>query len=111
MPKTKQISEAPESSAGDDFHVLWTMKKSFELLNFDDNGLKAITVESIAHHSKEYKNGVLGLFTELATNKDGKKMTLNPFDEQNNKKKAMFHFINGGVQIRKVDSFTRHIKF
>jgi hypothetical protein len=53
MPKTKQISEAPESSAGDDFHVLWTMKKSFELLNFDDDGLKAITVEGVVAQDNE----------------------------------------------------------
>lgn len=43
----KQVSEAPESNAGDDFHVLWTIKKTFDLLNFKDNGLKAITIEGI----------------------------------------------------------------
>lgn len=43
----KTISEAPESNAGDDFHVLWTIKKSFDLLNFEDEGLKAITIEGI----------------------------------------------------------------
>jgi len=45
--RKKKITEAPESNAGDDFHVLWTIKKSFQLLNFDENGLKAITVEGI----------------------------------------------------------------
>ena len=42
-----RISEAPESNAGDDFHVLWTIKKSFDLLNFEEDGLKAITIEGI----------------------------------------------------------------
>ncbi|MFY7938636.1 MAG: ATP-binding protein [Flavobacterium sp.] len=42
-----RIPEAPESNAGDDFHVLWTIKKSFELLNFNENGLKCITIEGV----------------------------------------------------------------
>ncbi|MBK8566867.1 MAG: ATP-binding protein [Saprospiraceae bacterium] len=45
--KRKTISEAPESNAGDDFHVLWAIRKCFGLLNFEDNGLKAITVEGV----------------------------------------------------------------
>jgi len=49
----KKISEAPESNAGDDFHVLWTLKKSLELLNFDSNGLKAIYVEGIEKDVEE----------------------------------------------------------
>ncbi|PZX93153.1 AAA family ATPase [Flavobacterium aquariorum] len=47
MRDVKTISEAPESNAGDDFHVLWTLKKSLNLLNFDDNGLKAIYIEGV----------------------------------------------------------------
>jgi hypothetical protein len=47
MRDVKTISEAPESNAGDDFHVLWTLKRSFELLNFDDNGLKALYIEGV----------------------------------------------------------------
>lgn len=47
MRKVKTISEVPESNAGDDFHVLWTLKKSLNLLNFDDNGLKAIYIEGV----------------------------------------------------------------
>lgn len=44
---SKKQPEAAESSAGDDFHVLWTAKRSFDLLNFDEDGLKAIAVEGI----------------------------------------------------------------
>lgn len=45
--KDQVISDAPESNAGDDFHVLWSIRKSLELLNTDDSGLKAITVEGV----------------------------------------------------------------
>ncbi|MCY1719232.1 NACHT domain-containing protein [Prolixibacteraceae bacterium Z1-6] len=61
----KQVSEAPESNAGDDFHVLWTIKKTFDLLNFEDNGLKAITIEGIdpknAVKIDPYGNKLLGV--------------------------------------------------
>ena len=45
--KSRLISDAPESNAGDDFHVLWSIRKSLELLNTDDSALKAITVEGV----------------------------------------------------------------
>ncbi|PKO96535.1 MAG: hypothetical protein CVU11_02790 [Bacteroidetes bacterium HGW-Bacteroidetes-6] len=44
---SRVISDAPESNAGDDFHVLWSIRKSLELLNTDDYALKAITVEGV----------------------------------------------------------------
>jgi hypothetical protein len=47
MLKRKTIPDADLSNAGDDFHVLWTMKKSFELLNFDEDGLKSIYIEGV----------------------------------------------------------------
>lgn len=42
---SKRISDAPESNAGDDFHILWTIRRSFDLLKFVEHGLKAITIE------------------------------------------------------------------
>ncbi|MGY0391694.1 AAA family ATPase [Bizionia sp. KMM 8389] len=45
--KIKHIQDADISSAGDDFHILWTIKKSLELLNFDDSGIKAINIENV----------------------------------------------------------------
>ena len=42
------IPEAHESNAGDDFHVLWAAKKSLELLNFERDGLKKLTIEGPA---------------------------------------------------------------
>jgi len=47
MLKRKTIPDADLSNAGDDFHILWTMKKSFDLLNFDEHGLKAIYIEGV----------------------------------------------------------------
>ncbi len=45
--KITQIPDADLSSAGDDFHVLWTMKKTFELLSFEEEGLKTLYIEGI----------------------------------------------------------------
>ncbi|WP_313578883.1 ATP-binding protein [Chishuiella sp.] len=45
MTKKGTISDADLSSAGDDFHILWAIKKSLELLNFDNHGIKAVTIE------------------------------------------------------------------
>lgn len=47
MSITKKTSEAPESSAGDNYHVLWTVKRSFDLLNYYEDSLKAITIEGV----------------------------------------------------------------
>jgi len=46
MPKKRIITDAPESNAGDDFHVLWSVRKCLELINFNEDGLKAITLEN-----------------------------------------------------------------
>ncbi len=40
----KSIPEAPESSAGDDFHILWAALKSLELL-IPNGELKALGIE------------------------------------------------------------------
>jgi hypothetical protein len=52
MAKSKSIKErqsvdAAESNAGDDFHILWSVRKGLELLNFDEEGLKAVTIEGL----------------------------------------------------------------
>ena len=46
MPKLS-TPDAAESNAGDEFHVLWAMRKSLELLNISADGLKAISVEGL----------------------------------------------------------------
>ena len=45
MVNKRFIPDADLSSAGDDFHILWAIKKSLELLNFDKQALKALTIE------------------------------------------------------------------
>ena len=62
----KNIPEAPESNAGDNFHVLWTIKKSFDLLNFNDEGLKAITIEGIFRGNKLDPTGEQLLGVDIA---------------------------------------------
>lgn len=45
----KMTPDAELSNAGDDFHILWTIKKSLELLNFDNDGLKSLVIEGVEH--------------------------------------------------------------
>lgn len=47
MAERKTTPDADLSSAGDDFHILWAIKKSLDLLNFNENGLKAIGIEGV----------------------------------------------------------------
>lgn len=43
----QRTPDAAESNAGDDFHVLWTVRKCLELLNFSKEGLKAVSIEGL----------------------------------------------------------------
>ncbi|WP_420573638.1 ATP-binding protein [Kordia sp.] len=65
MIEKKTIPDADLSSAGDDFHILWTIKKSLELLNFDPKGLKAIRIEdlerSLSLKTDPYGEKLLGI--------------------------------------------------
>jgi hypothetical protein len=47
MTQFKTVPDADLSSAGDDFHILWAIKKSLDLLNFEEKGLKAVVIEDI----------------------------------------------------------------
>ncbi len=42
-----KIQDAKESNAGDDFHIVWTVRKSMDLLNFEKDGLKKISLEGM----------------------------------------------------------------
>ena len=53
MKTSSIVPDAPESNAGDDFHILWGVRKSLELLNVDAFGLKAVAIEGVI--SKESK--------------------------------------------------------
>jgi hypothetical protein len=72
--------------------------------------LKGITKEGLEEQSKKYKDSYLGLYKELAA---GKKieMTLNPFNIEENKDKALFLFKNGKVSTRESGKFTRVVQF
>ena len=43
----RKLTDAREPNAGTDFHILWSVKKCLELLNFNSDGLKSITIEGI----------------------------------------------------------------
>lgn len=45
--KKRKITDAQEPNAGNDFHIVWTIRKCLELLNFSDSGLKAVAVENL----------------------------------------------------------------
>lgn len=47
MTTYKTIPDADLSSASDDFHILWAIKKSLDLLTFDHKGVKAVIIEDI----------------------------------------------------------------
>ena len=53
MLEFKTIPDADLSSAGDDFHLLWAIKKSLDLLNFDDDGLKAVIIEGVEENASK----------------------------------------------------------
>lgn len=70
--------------------------------------LKGVTKEGIISKSKKFKSGLWGMYKSLA---QGTKMEfiLNPYDEENNKKKVMFEYYKDVVRTRK--EFTRTLKF
>ena len=45
MIKKRVVTDAPESNAGDDFHILWSVRKAIDLLHFNPDGLMAVTLE------------------------------------------------------------------
>ncbi|MER3318490.1 MAG: ATP-binding protein [Allomuricauda sp.] len=47
MINNTSIPDADLSNAGDDYHILWAIQKSLDLLNFDKHGLKAVLIEGI----------------------------------------------------------------
>lgn len=63
----KNIPDAKESNAGDDFHIVWTVRKSMELLNFEKDGLKKISLEGMTtiDNEKVDKDGDILLGVDL----------------------------------------------
>lgn len=63
----RKIPDAKESNAGDDFHIVWTVRKSMELLNFAKDGLKKISLEGMTtiDNEKVDKEGDILLGVDL----------------------------------------------
>jgi hypothetical protein len=72
--------------------------------------LKGITKEGLDDQAKKYSNSYLGLYEDLAKGTEIK-ITLNPFNAEENKQKVLFKFKNGNVSHRENDAFTRNVKF
>ena len=82
--------------------------KDGNIINGFHTRLKGITREGMKHTAKEYKDGYMGLYTDLAKGIE-KNMVLNPFDEDNNSQKVLFEFKKGTVSFKK--EFIRKVKF
>lgn len=70
--------------------------------------LKGITEAGLKEASKKYINSYEGLYTDLAKGEEIE-ITLNPYDEEEEKQKVMFEYVDGKVRTRK--TFTRKVKF
>jgi hypothetical protein len=58
----RRYSDAADSNAGDDFHVLWTMRKCIDLINFNEDGLKAVAVENLSANDYIYTGADPAMF-------------------------------------------------
>jgi hypothetical protein len=58
----RRYSDAGDSNAGDDFHVQWTMRKCIDLINFNEDGLKAIAVENLSGEDNIYTGAEPAMF-------------------------------------------------
>ena len=70
--------------------------------------MKGITVAGLNHTAKEYLDGHYGLYKDLAVGTK-KKIVLNPYNSEDNDKKAMFEFKKGSVKTR--EEFSREVSF
>jgi hypothetical protein len=70
--------------------------------------MKGVTSEGLLHASKNYENGYLGLYEDLASGTEIA-MTLNPFNIETNQEKVLFQFKSGRVSTRR--EFIRTVKF
>ena len=54
MKAKKKVPGAPESNAGDDFHLLWTIRKALDFLDRKNNELAAIYVEGPSEDQADF---------------------------------------------------------
>lgn len=66
--------DAAESSAGDDFHILWSIQKCLKLINFAEDGLQALSVENLSSADRSYldTSGGMNLGVDLTEYYGGK---------------------------------------
>ena len=88
--------------------VLESKNKEGELIHDYHIRMKGMTTEGLLHASKDYKNSYEGLYEDLALGNE-KQILLNPFNEEEQSKKVLFHFVNGGIFTK--DPFYRKVKF
>lgn len=82
--------------------------KDGNIIHDEHYRLKGITAEGLENSSKEYNNGYLGLYEDLASGTK-KKIILNPFNKEKNKNKVLFEFKAGKVNTKR--EFTREVQF
>mgnify|MGYP003635934425 CR=1 FL=1 len=70
--------------------------------------MKGATSEGLEHLSKQYKGGIVEVYERLSKGEEIKCL-LNPFNEEENSKKVMFDFTNGGIKTK--EPFYRTLKF
>lgn len=88
--------------------VLQSKNKNGTIINGYHIRLKGITEAGLKNTSKKYKNSYEGLYTDLAKGKEIE-IILNPYDEEEEKHKIMFEYVNGQVKTRK--KFIRKVQF
>jgi hypothetical protein len=88
--------------------VLESKDKNGDIIHGYHIRLKGITKPGLEGASKDYHDGYLGLYKDLANGAE-RKFILNPFDEVENKKHILFDISKGIIHTK--GEFTRMVKF
>lgn len=72
--------------------------------------MKGVTSTGLEEEAKKTPGGMFGLFKELASGVE-KKILLNPFNVEDNKKSVMFDFHKAGMSVEMKKPFYRTVKF
>lgn len=90
------------------YDKLECINKNGDVIRGSHIRLKGITPEGLEHEAKKYENGYEGLYEDLAYENEID-FILNPFNEEQNKKKVLFEFKDGKVSTKK--EFRRKVRF
>jgi hypothetical protein len=72
--------------------------------------MKGVTGAGLEEEAKKTPGGMFGLYKELAEGKE-KRILLNPFNVEDNKKSVMFDFQKAGMSVEMKKPFYRSVKF